>query len=57
MLYKERLRELEQLSLKKQRLMGNLTNMYEHLKGGCKGERAKIFSVVPRKRAKENGNK
>lgn len=56
-MYKERLRELEQLSLKKQRLMGNLTNMYEHLKGGCKGERAKIFSVVPRKRAKENGNK
>lgn len=54
---KERLRELGQLSLKKQRLMGNLTSIYELLKGGCKEERARIFSVIPRKRAKGNGNK
>lgn len=39
MLYKERLRELGHLSLEKQSLMGNLTNMYEHLKGGYKEER------------------
>lgn len=57
MLYMERLRELGQLSLKKQRLIGNLTNMYEHLKGGCKEKRARIFSLVPRKRVKGNGNK
>lgn len=55
-MYKERLRELGQLSLKKQRFMGNFTNMYEHLKGG-KEERGRIFSVVPRKRVKGNGNK
>lgn len=50
MLYKERLRELGQLSLKKQRLIGTFSNMYEHLKGSCKEERARIFSLVPRKK-------
>lgn len=39
------------------RLMGVLIHVYKNLKGGCREDGARLFSLVPSDRARADGHK
>ena len=55
--YEERLRKMQLFSLEQRRLRGIFVNAYKQLTQQCKEDRTKVFSEVPRDRARGNGHK
>lgn len=43
--------------LGEEKAQGNLVSRYKYLKGGCKEDRARFFSVVASERTRGNGHK
>ncbi|KAK4824359.1 hypothetical protein QYF61_013694 [Mycteria americana] len=54
--YKERLRA-GTVQPREEKARRDLINVYKYLEGGCKEDRARLFSVVPSNRARGSGHR